>query len=104
MNGRGIGDENTFSQAMARELGLRGVASSDAHKPDDVAVCATLFYDDIGDRWDLIRALKSGRFEPVRVDRFAPPDLKEALRAADFEPTPSNGQVPRNLEDIVRAV
>lgn len=103
MNGRGWAVENAFASSIAKEMNVRGVANSDSHKPSDVAACATLFYDDIGDRKDLIQALKAGRFEPVRLNGYVSPEVKEALQAGRLEPRSPNGRhTALNLAELVR--
>jgi predicted metal-dependent phosphoesterase TrpH len=66
-NGRGSPRENAFAAELAKRLGLREVAASDAHAAQDVGACATEFERPIADLKDLIRELKLGRFQPINL-------------------------------------
>ncbi|MBI4308069.1 MAG: PHP domain-containing protein [Chloroflexi bacterium] len=66
-NGRGSSRQNAFSQDVVRRLGLRAVAGSDAHSPEDIGACATYFERRIENLRDLIACLKEGCFRPVRL-------------------------------------
>ena len=66
-NGRGSSRQNAFSQDVARRLGLRAVAGSDAHSLEDIGACATYFERRIESVRDLIACLKEGCFRPVRL-------------------------------------
>lgn len=101
MNGRGFPDQNSFAQTLAKELGLHGLANSDAHAPNDVAVCGTLFPDTIKDRKDLIVAMKSGNFRPVHVNKQVPPEVKTAVNANKFELAHDKAYLPLQWEDFL---
>jgi histidinol phosphatase-like PHP family hydrolase len=62
INGRGSERENTFSQEIARKLGMKGIAASDAHEVSDIGRCATFFERRITNLQELITELKEGRF------------------------------------------
>ena len=64
-NGKLTPSENDFSHDVAGIVKLPQTGGSDAHKPDEVGVFATRFFADIENETDLVRALHSGRFEPV---------------------------------------
>ncbi|MBI4329513.1 MAG: PHP domain-containing protein [Chloroflexi bacterium] len=70
-NGRGMVVENLFSSHAIETFGLRGVASSDAHRPDDVAACATEFNARIECERDLIQELRAGNFRPIVLRKTA---------------------------------
>lgn len=59
-----------FTCEVARRAGLAVTGGSDAHGPNEIGRCFTVFEDDIRDESDLVRALKSGRFsaEDVRPE------------------------------------
>jgi hypothetical protein len=56
---------------------LPQTGGSDAHKPDEVGVFATRFFADIENETDLVRALHSGRFEPVAFLENSTAAMKE---------------------------
>ena len=64
-NGGSRGDEDEVAQAMARELGYRGIGGSDAHIVSHVGRCATRFPADIHSEGELVEALLAGAFEAV---------------------------------------
>ncbi len=68
-NGRGIPEENAFSQEMAKWFGLPGTGASDAHRLEDLGSFATEFEQRITSLDDLIAELRAGRFKPVVLDR-----------------------------------
>jgi len=65
LNSRVSEKENRFAARVADNLGLPMTGGSDAHKPHEVGLYATLFLDPIRNEKDLIAALKRGRFSPV---------------------------------------
>ncbi|HWQ28091.1 MAG TPA: CehA/McbA family metallohydrolase [Dehalococcoidia bacterium] len=52
-----------FTREVARRAGLGVTGGSDAHGPNEVGRCFTVFEDAIRDEASLVRALKSGRFQ-----------------------------------------
>ncbi len=68
LNGRGSPEENGFSHDLRAALGVGGVGSSDAHRPEDVGAFATEFQRPIRDLDDLVAELKAGRVCPVAPD------------------------------------
>jgi predicted metal-dependent phosphoesterase TrpH len=101
MNGRGFPDQNSFAQALAKDLGLQGLANSDAHAPNDVAVCATLFFDTIKNQRDLINAMKSGNFRPVHVNKQVPPEIKKAINSNQFKLAHDKRYIPLTWPDFI---
>lgn len=65
LNGRATERQNQFSQELCRQLNLKGIGGSDAHKMPDIPTCATLFDRRISNVEELITELKSGRFRAV---------------------------------------
>jgi predicted metal-dependent phosphoesterase TrpH len=61
-NGLVTDDENELARKVADELGLLGLAGSDAHKPDAVATCVTEFHAKIESEQDLTAAILAGVF------------------------------------------
>ena len=67
LNGRGSERQNAFSAAVCERHDLPQAAGSDAHTRTDVGACATEFEATIADLGDLIAALKSGWFKPMKL-------------------------------------
>ena len=67
LNGTGSHADNALSLSVSQALGLPGTGGSDAHSPSEVALCATLFHEDIGSLEDFIKALKHGRYDAHRL-------------------------------------
>jgi predicted metal-dependent phosphoesterase TrpH len=65
LNSRVSEKENKFAAHVAQNLGLHLTGGSDAHRPEEVGLYATLFIDPVQNESDLITALKNGRFSPV---------------------------------------
>jgi len=75
LNGGCIDRENGLAQAVARQVGLPGVAGSDAHMPMEVGRYATVFEKDVTSEEEMLAELRAGRFHPAqRVEPgiFAP--------------------------------
>ena len=51
-----------FAMEVSRRLFLPGSAGSDAHIPQDIGLCATVFENEIRSEEDLVRELKLGKF------------------------------------------
>ena len=73
LNGRGSQGENEFAYDLSVELGMNGVASSDAHRTGDVGTFATEFQRPIRDLDDLVTELRAGRARPVVLDEGTGP-------------------------------
>ncbi len=54
--------ENDFARQVAEELGLISCGGSDAHSPEEVGCCVTVFEETLTDEASLIDALRAGRF------------------------------------------
>jgi len=54
--------ENDMARRVAERLGLLGVAGSDAHRPDDVGKCITIFEREVQTERELIEELRARRF------------------------------------------
>lgn len=67
LNGRGTNNQNYFSENLSRICEIPGSGASDAHSSSDIGTCATEFFDEIYEIKDLISALKSGRFRPIKL-------------------------------------
>lgn len=63
INGRGTPTENRFSRDLGELLGARTTGGSDAHRVEQVGTAATYFQQPINDLNDLIRELRTGRFD-----------------------------------------
>ncbi len=67
LNGGNKERENRLAQEVARLLEKPGVGGSDAHRTPEVGRCATVFEADmIASEWDLLAALRSGRFHAAQ--------------------------------------
>jgi predicted metal-dependent phosphoesterase TrpH len=65
LNGRATDGETTFALDLGRSLGLGMAGGSDSHRLAHLGNVATRFHSRIACLDDLIREIKSGRFEPV---------------------------------------
>ncbi len=63
-NGANTEQENLFCLEVARHLGLRGTAGSDAHSTHGLGKCVTVFDGDVRSEAELIEALKSKAYTP----------------------------------------
>ncbi|HLZ19846.1 MAG TPA: PHP domain-containing protein [Smithellaceae bacterium] len=66
LNGRNSDAENRGVEQLTKKYPLFQCGGSDAHSLDELGRTATCFEDRITNRNDLIAALKSGRYHPVR--------------------------------------
>lgn len=65
-NGASSERENYFALQVARRLGRRGTAGSDAHSIQGLGCFTTVFEREIRTEQDLIRELKAGRYYPAQ--------------------------------------
>jgi len=66
-NGLVTEQENEFARQVAESMGILQVAGSDAHRPEAVGSCVTVFDDTIDTEEQLVAAILSGRH---RVERM----------------------------------
>ena len=66
-NGRGVDEENRFSEDLRDSLVLPGVGGSDAHRIHQVGTTATRFQRRITSLEDLIAEIRAGRTTPVSL-------------------------------------
>jgi len=71
-NGRGTVKENEFAENLAKKLNMPKTGASDAHKLADIGTYATEFYDKITGLGDLIKSIKSGRYDAKELE-YRPP-------------------------------
>ena len=71
-NGRGTHKENEFAENLANKLNMSKTGASDAHKLADIGTYATEFYDKITCLDDLIKSIKSGRYDAKELEYFPP--------------------------------
>jgi predicted metal-dependent phosphoesterase TrpH len=67
INGNVDNETNSLARTLALNLGLPGIAGSDAHARSMVGKAATRFRHIIRTESDLVQALKKGDFEAVRL-------------------------------------
>lgn len=61
-NGKSNEKENGMAQEVGELLDLKLVGGSDAHKPEEVGRCVTIFENEVTTEKELIIELKAGRF------------------------------------------
>jgi predicted metal-dependent phosphoesterase TrpH len=61
-NGKLNEEENSMAQEVAGNLGLRGVAGSDAHRIDEIGKWVTILERTVADEAGLIEELRAGRY------------------------------------------
>ena len=64
-NGGSRQGEDDAAQALAEEFGYLGIGGSDAPLVSQIGRCATRFEEAIENEDDLVRALRSGKFEAI---------------------------------------
>lgn len=68
-NGGSRGDEDAVAQAMADDLNYHGIGGSDAHIVSHIGRCATEFPSAIASEAELVEALRSGDFKPLKIEQ-----------------------------------
>ena len=68
LNGGGRPGENERADELCDSMGYLGTGASDAHLASHVCTCMTNFEMDIFNEEDLVAALLSGEFSPVRLE------------------------------------
>ena len=71
LNGGSRAGENERAEELCQSRGYLGTGGSDAHLASHLASCLTRFEADIRNEAQLVEALLSGKFEPVRVETTA---------------------------------
>jgi hypothetical protein len=67
LNGGSRPGENERADDLCQERGFLGTGGSDAHLASHIATCLTQFQADIRREAELVEALLSGQFRPVRL-------------------------------------
>jgi predicted metal-dependent phosphoesterase TrpH len=75
LNGGSRAGENERAEELCRQKGYLGIGGSDAHLASHICACLTSFKAQVRDEPQLVEALLSGEFTPVR--------LEETRQAAD---------------------
>jgi len=65
-NGHNRHVENCVALAVANRLGLKALGGTDAHGPQELGRCVTVFEGDIRGEEDLIEAIRTGGFYPAK--------------------------------------
>lgn len=68
INGGSRRGENERSEELAQTRGLKGIAGSDAHLVSNIGLGVTSFPNNVTTERDLVEALISGKFAPMRLD------------------------------------
>ena len=71
LNGGGRAGENERAEELCERFGLLGIGGSDAHFTSHIATCMTDFRGGIASEGQLVDALLSGQFQPVRLEETA---------------------------------
>lgn len=71
LNGGGRAGENERADELCRQFGYLGIGGSDAHLTSHIASCMTEFRAAIASESQLVDALLSKRFQPVRLEETA---------------------------------
>ena len=71
LNGGSRKGENERAAELCAKFGYRGIGGSDAHLTSHIGTCLTRFEDTISSEQDLVRALLSGRYEPLWLENPA---------------------------------
>lgn len=68
LNGGSRAGENERAEELCVNQGYLGTGGSDAHLASHICACVTEFQDEIHNEHDLVEALLSGVFKPVRLE------------------------------------
>ena len=71
LNGGGRAGENERAEELCDQFGYLGIGGSDAHFTSHIATCMTDFRASIASETDLVDALLSKQFQPVRLEATA---------------------------------
>ncbi len=67
INGNDEVGSGSYPAHLAKQLGLPGTGGSDAYSIAEIGACATRFQVPIQSERDLVREIRAGRIEPVRM-------------------------------------
>jgi predicted metal-dependent phosphoesterase TrpH len=73
LNGSDANAANAYLVSLAQQLGIAGVAGSDAHAPGVVGSVATRFSVPVRTEMELVREIRAGRCEPVHLPSLRSP-------------------------------
>ena len=71
LNGGGRAGENERAEDLCQQFGYSGIGGSDAHFTSHIATCLTDFHASIANENQLVDALLSKEFKPVRLETTA---------------------------------
>ena len=71
LNGGGRAGENERAEELCQQFGYLGIGGSDAHLTSHLAACMTEFRSAIANERQLVDALLSKQFQPVRLEATA---------------------------------
>ena len=71
LNGGSRKGENERATELCAKFGYQGIGGSDAHLTSHIGTCLTRFEDTISNEQDLVRALLTGHYQPVRLEHSA---------------------------------
>ena len=71
LNGGGRAGENERAEELCQQFGYMGIGGSDAHFTSHIATCMTDFRANIANEIQLVDALLSKEFQPVRLEATA---------------------------------
>lgn len=71
LNGGGRAGENERAEELCQQYGYLGIAGSDAHFTSHIATCLTEFRSPVASEGQLVDALLSKEFRPVRLEETA---------------------------------
>lgn len=71
LNGGGRAGENERAEELCQQFGYLGIGGSDAHFTSHIATCMTEFRAAIANESQLVDALLSKQFQPVRLEETA---------------------------------
>ena len=71
LNGGGRAGENERAEELCQQYGYLGIGGSDAHFTSHIATCLTEFRSPIANESQLVDALLSKEFRPVRLEETA---------------------------------
>ncbi|HUY17896.1 MAG TPA: PHP-associated domain-containing protein [Candidatus Binataceae bacterium] len=85
LNGGSRKGENERSAELVNRYGYRAIGGSDSHMVSLIGLCATRFEAEVRSIDELVRELKSGRYQPVDFRPHRPPPRRAEPLAAGNE-------------------